>query len=255
MERIKKIIKQALTTGTTVQNGKVYYRIVPDMDATYNLKIQLNEVVRDMGFFDAYVLDDEFDYLFVTSANMSEFESLLTGGTNTLTVQHSDGQINGIDLPVVEPYVVSGASPSRLSDLEKYYKGGTFFDKYVQSTSPNINGVNPNESNISGDIWVIVYYIDNITYKDVKIISENESTTTFSFVGESYNSDNFINKPIYKNPNKENIVGNPKVHSDVFIDRQEISAFKNNYNLEFIENLVELETFAAGNYFNIVNNK
>jgi hypothetical protein len=53
---------------------------------------------------------------------------------------------------------------------------------------------------------------------------------------------------------KENIISNPKINDDVFITRQELSAFEKNYRLEYIRNLVDLETYAGGNYFNIINN-
>jgi hypothetical protein len=54
--------------------------------------------------------------------------------------------------------------------------------------------------------------------------------------------------------NKENIISNPEIYDDVFIIRQEISAFDGNYRLEYIQNLIDLETYAGGNFFNIVNN-
>ena len=47
---------------------------------------------------------------------------------------------------------------------------------------------------------------------------------------------------------------NPKIEDDVFIVRQQLSAFNDNYNLEFIENLNDLINYAGGNYFNIINN-
>ena len=54
--------------------------------------------------------------------------------------------------------------------------------------------------------------------------------------------------------NKENIISNPEIANDVFIDRQEISAFDQNYRLEYIGSLVDLTTYAGGGFFNIVNN-
>jgi hypothetical protein len=54
--------------------------------------------------------------------------------------------------------------------------------------------------------------------------------------------------------NKENIISNPKIYNDVFIVRQEVSAFDGNYRLEYIRTLVDLTTYAGGNFFNIVNN-
>ena len=78
--------------------------------------------------------------------------------------------------------------------------------------------------------------------------------TTFDFISTGVLSPSFINAPIYKDPKKENIISNPKIGDDVFIVRQALSAFDNNYRLEQIKNLNELVTYAGGNFFNIVNN-
>lgn len=76
--------------------------------------------------------------------------------------------------------------------------------------------------------------------------------TTFTF--QPNNQNNFIDVPYYKDPSKDNIISNPKIRNDVFIVRQELSAFDKNYKLEYIGNLNELVTYAGGNFFNIVNN-
>lgn len=52
MEKIKKIILQAVTTGTTITGGTI---IIPDLTAIYHLKIGLKQLAHDFGFFDAYV--------------------------------------------------------------------------------------------------------------------------------------------------------------------------------------------------------
>jgi len=70
MEIIKKTILQALTTGTTVpctyrdiETGELVdctnpcRNLIPDLSATYNIKIGLTGVQKDIGFFD--VVSDE----------------------------------------------------------------------------------------------------------------------------------------------------------------------------------------------------
>ena len=55
MEILKKKIKQALTTGTTVnESGETITVIIPDPNAEYSIKFLLNQSVEDLGFFDAY---------------------------------------------------------------------------------------------------------------------------------------------------------------------------------------------------------
>lgn len=98
----------------------------------------------------------------------------------------------------------------------------------------------------------VIYFIGGIRYVDT--FTGTSATTTFDFTTVGILSPAFINKPIYKDPKKENIISNPKITSDVFIIRQELSAFENNYKLEHIRTLNELETYAGGKYFNIVKN-
>ena len=56
MELLKKKIRQALTTGTTVNSsGKTITVIIPDPDAIYNFMFSMDQELHEFGFFDAYV--------------------------------------------------------------------------------------------------------------------------------------------------------------------------------------------------------
>ena len=57
-----------------------------------------------------------------------------------------------------------------------------------------------------------------------------------------------------KDYNKDDIISYPQINNDVFIVRQDLSAFELNYKLEFIKKLIDLETYAGGKFFNVVNN-
>lgn len=151
----------------------------------------------------------------------------------------------------ISPSEISGTSTSRLTELRKYTITDVFADQYITSTTKSIDGVNLIDSNYP---QYVVYYIGGIKYVDV--LSGTSSGITFNFfVPEgTANGNNFINVPYYKNPNKDNIISNPKIDNDVFINRQQLSAFEKNYRLEFISRLVELTTYAGGNYFNIKSN-
>jgi len=52
MERLKKTILQAVTTGKTNTGGVI---IIPNLYAIYHLKFGLKQLAHDFGFFDAYV--------------------------------------------------------------------------------------------------------------------------------------------------------------------------------------------------------
>ena len=136
---------------------------------------------------------------------------------------------------------------SRLNELRKYTVTSNFANQYVGGGSWTQDGVDyPN----SPAIEYVVYYIGGIRYVDETLI--NGTTTSFSYLPN--NTYNFIDEQYIKNPNKEKIISNPKIYDDVFITRDNLSAFNKNYKLEYIRNLVDLTTYAGGKYFNIINN-
>ena len=147
---------------------------------------------------------------------------------------------------------ITGESKSRLSELKKHAVTGNFFNRYTLSTGSGSDGVNQNLSNVTSTPLKIVYYLGGIIYTDL-INSDGGVRTTFSFQGQGYNSPDFIDTPVIKDPSKGNLVSKPKVDSDVFIIRQELSAFDKNYKLKNIRSLTELTTYAGGGFFNIVN--
>lgn len=144
-----------------------------------------------------------------------------------------------------QPFVSGKTNNSRLIELKKYKVTNVFTEQYFGNGSITTNGVDYQNS-ISG--VSITYYIDGIKYVD----DVSGNTTTFNY--EPQNQLNFINKKYYKDFNKESIIGLPKIKDDVFIERQQLSAFDDNYKLQFIKNLVDLTTYAGGKYFKIVNN-
>lgn len=186
-------------------------------------------------------------YTYIIANN--KFFSYLTGGTsiNNLDTAVSDGIILGTTIIPIS-YNVTGQSSSRLTELKKYAIGVPFSQQYVSGGTIFTDGVNYPQSTSNK----IVYFLGGIRYVDT--LSGPTSGTTFLFFGQGFTSSNFINTPIIKNPNKENIISNPKIYDDVFIVRQEISAFDKNYRLEYVNSLIDLTTYAGGKFFNIVNN-
>jgi len=259
MEFIKKIVLQAVTTGTTTGCTGTCRIIIPNTGATYYFKIGLNQEAHDWGFFDAYTLDSSFYYIQlsgattgITEQNIQKFKSVLSGGTTLaasgLGTGYSTGVITGTTIHNVFCLVTGTTDNSRLSELKKYAIGVPFNQQYFGGGSTIVDGVDfaHSTSGVS-----VTYYIGGIKYIDV---STGTTGTTFSFMASGTSSSSFINVPYYKNSNKENIISNPKVNDDVFIDRQQLTAFDKNYRLEYIKSLIDLTTYAGGKFFNIVNN-
>jgi len=145
--------------------------------------------------------------------------------------------------------LVTGITTSRLSELRKYTITNVFANQYIGGGNYITDGVDYINS---FEYSKIIYYLGGIKHTD--ILSGSDSGTTFEFTPEGTSSLDFINVPYYKDPKKENIISNPKINDDVFIIRQELSAFDKNYRLEYIKSLVDLETYAGGKFFNIVKN-
>ena len=143
---------------------------------------------------------------------------------------------------------ITGNCTTRLDELKKFTHSDLFIDKYFSGGTITNDGVDYYNSTSNN----IIYYLNGIKYVDTYINSS--LTTTFLVNAQGYNSPDFIDSEIVKNTNKENIVSNPKINNDVFIDRQQVSVFEKNYKLEFIRKLIDLETYASGKYFKIIKN-
>jgi hypothetical protein len=214
MELIKKTILLATTTGTTTGCTHCYV-IIPDLTALYHFKIQLSQNLLDCAFFDAY-----------------EYDGDLTGTT-----------INNVT------YTITGECQSRLSELKKFSQSSYFANQYLGNGSFINDGVDYLNSIQN---MKVVYYIGGIRYIDN--INGDTTKTTFYFTRTGFSDLDFINKPIIKNSNKDRIISNPKINNDVFIARQELSAFLDNSKLEYFDKLVDLETYAGGKYFYMIDN-
>jgi hypothetical protein len=173
---------------------------------------------------------------------------------NLISENNDIGFLNSYDeisLPIGNIIIteVTGETISRLNELRKYKITDDFSLQYIAHTTGLTDGV---DYSASYSNTTITYYIDEIKYVDD--VSTSAVTTTFRFNTIGSESASFINSPVYKIPENENIVSLSKVNDDVFILRQEISVFDKNYRMEYITNLLELETYAGGNFFNIINN-
>ena len=144
-------------------------------------------------------------------------------------------------------WITGTTENSRLSELKKYAVGVPFTQQYFGNGSFDNDGV---DYNLSQTIQYVVYYIGGIRYIDQTLSGGKH--TTFGYYSD--NEYNFTDDTIFKNPNKDKIISNPKINDDVFITRSNQSAYEGNYRLEYVNNMVDLLTYASGKYFNIINN-
>jgi len=183
--------------------------------SAYTMNILLTSSAKDWGFFDVY--------------------TGITGQTISTST-----------------YQVTGESSSRLHELKKYTLNNSYSVKYKTSTTQSTDGLDLTLSSTGTSTVILVYYLGGIKYTDS--ITSGVTTTTFSFTGVGYNSPNFDNYAIYKDELKQNINEQPRIDPDVFIERQSLSVFENNYRLKDINKLYDILSYAGGSYFNIINN-
>lgn len=220
MELIKKKFK-LIPSGSTTPLSAItgFSGDTGTTGASYTIKLLLTSTDNNFGFFNS-----------VTAATVT--------GT---TITHPS------------TFTVTGESKSRIEELRKYTVTQNLSNRYFITNNPNGNGLDLTRSNI-GDVTgdTLIYYVSGITYREVR--TTGTTATTFSFVSEGLNSQNFINKPIIKDESIQEIIAKPKVSENIFIDRQQVSVFENNYRLRNVRNITELQLYAGGNFYNIINN-
>jgi hypothetical protein len=153
-----------------------------------------------------------------------------------------------------EPAFISGSTryisgvtvQSRLVELSRYSpeSATTLNEKYIMRPITGGTGV------VSGDSTNINYWIDDIEFND----NLSLSATTANYTGTGYTSPDFQYQPLLQDDLIVGLVENVRFVEDIFIDRQAISVFDTVFRLEHMDSILQLETYAGGGFFNIVNN-
>lgn len=150
-------------------------------------------------------------------------------------------------------YIVTGTSETRILELKKYAVSGGLDKQYFTSNDQSIDGLDLSLTITGVSESIYVYYIGGIKYTD--IVVDDITTTTFEFISLGLDDpNNFDNVPIIKLESKQNMVENPQVDKDVFIERQRLPVFEKNYRLRAVNSLNDVISYAGGNYFTIYNN-
>ena len=219
--------------------------IIPDLASGFSTNFMLSANTDDWGFFD--VLEEGQDL--IEGSITCDALSASTSGTSVCDTGHTFPSGATISAGT---YVVSGETSSRLLELRKFSTSGTLSQLYFTSINPLIDGLDTSKTVTGVTASTYVYYLGGIEYIDEVVLSDTSST--FSFESSGYTSPVFVNLPYIKDDRRQNIISPPLVDNDVFIVRDENSAFQDNYRLRDIGNLTELTYYAGGAYFNIVEN-
>jgi hypothetical protein len=142
------------------------------------------------------------------------------------------------------PFIVSGYTSSRLSELEKY--GIPKYDtNWVQK-----NGVNWGRVITNVNVPIPLIYTA-YTIEDVSYIDYSGGTTVYVLQSYGLTSDWLVAEPITKEESLLNIIYQPEVQSDIYIERGKNSATERAERLGEVDNLGDLVNYGYG-FFKVV---
>jgi hypothetical protein len=170
------------------------------------------------------------------------YDFIYSGDTSCETYQ------SGINPYLTVPLVVSGYTQSTVSDLRVYGKKSTLVDGYYK-IGVQITGT----TGVVGTYWggsangnqlYTGYTINGVDYYDY-----NDGTTVFVVSGVT--PIDTVCEPIVKNEALLNVIDEPEVQSNVFIERGKVSGLESMERLGEVDNLGDLEKYGY-KYFNII---
>ena len=170
------------------------------------------------------------------------YDFIYSGDTSCETYQ------SGVNPYLTVPLVVSGYTQSTVSDLRVYGKKSTLVDGYYK-IGVQITGT----TGVVGTYWggsangnqlYTGYTINGVDYYDY-----SDGTTVFVVSGVT--PIDTVCEPIVKNEALLNVIDEPEVQSNVFIERGKVSGFESMERLGEVDNLGDLEKYGY-KYFNII---
>lgn len=170
------------------------------------------------------------------------YDFIYSGDTSCETYQ------SGVNPYLTVPLVVSGYTQSTVSDLRVYGKKQDLDDGYyiqgVQITGTTGVVGTYWGGNTNGNQLYTGYTINGVDYYDF-----SDGTTLFVVSGVT--PIDTVCEPIVKNEALLNVIDEPEVQSNVFIERGKVSGFESMERLGEVDNLGDLEKYGY-KYFNII---
>ena len=169
------------------------------------------------------------------SATPISYDFIFSGDSdNHISAQTSNNYIS-------VPFLISGYTTSRINELSQY--GVTKFQLYkpIVKEGQQFGVITSMGSSYTG------YTIEGVQYLDFP-----DKTTVYIFNSSGLTSDWMVESAITKNEALMNIVSDPQVQSDVYIERGKNSALERIQRLGEVDNIGDLENYGYG-FFNFVN--
>lgn len=141
---------------------------------------------------------------------------------------------------IVVPYYVSGHTASRLKDLEQYGS--------VKYPAPGVPVIKNRQ--IYGVINNITPIYTGYTIQGIDYYDYSDGTSLFFVASSGFTSDNITAEPITKLEVLINVVDQPEIQTNVYIERGKNSAYERIQRLGEVDNVGDLVNYGYG-FFNV----
>lgn len=138
------------------------------------------------------------------------------------------------------PFVISGQTKSRLQELAQYGVNKFVLYKPIKKQGQTFGVVTSITPNFTG------YTIDGVDY-----IDSANGTTTYILTSSGLTSNWMVQEPIIKDESLMNIISNPEVQSDIYVERGKNSGTESVERLGEIDSIGDLENYGYG-FFKII---
>ena len=171
----------------------------------------------------------------------TSYDYIFTGDSNTILGDYDS------DTFTTTPFLITGFTQSTLNDLAQYGpKYNLFGGKFklnipVTGTSGSVGVVyGPSANNT-----YTAYTVNDILYWDL-----NDGTTIYFIESYGINTEEYVLSAITKNEALLNVVDQPQIQSDLFIERGKVSGLESLQRLGEIDNLGDISKYGYG-YFKV----
>jgi hypothetical protein len=137
------------------------------------------------------------------------------------------------------PYIVSGTSVSKLQDLEQYGS-----QKYIVGLDVYKNRT------LYGKVNSITNSFTGYTILDIDYYDYSDGTTIFFFTGTGFNQNNIVAEPITKQEVLLNVIDQPQIRTNVYVERGKNSAYERLQRLGEVDTVGDMINYGYG-FFNI----
>lgn len=139
------------------------------------------------------------------------------------------------------PYTISGATKSRLTELQLYGP-----QPYQLMTPVIANG------QIWGNIFVTASTYTGYTIQGIDYYDYIDGTTEFFGQSSGFTNQNLTAVPITKNETLVKVMDQPQIQTDVFVERGKNSAYERVQRMGEVDNLGDMINYGYG-FFNVEN--